>query len=201
MRAPKPKRDVEDMLKQLGDPEEFAKQFPGGKIPRIPPEAMDDLTDAMFNAFLGGDGNEWARAPISRRRRRGPQERPETVAIREFVKDGLEPHFPKVTVRQAYYVIEVQGLVPKTAYGYTKVQRLLVKMRRNGDLSWKFIAEGTRWVRMRVSGAAPTTSSRTFATPTGAACGATRASGSRSGWRRMRWPRSSTRRPTSGACR
>ena len=55
MSAPKkPERDLEDMLKQLGDPEEFAKQFPGGKIPRIPPEAMDGLTDAMFNRLPGG---------------------------------------------------------------------------------------------------------------------------------------------------
>jgi hypothetical protein len=151
MSAPKkPKRDLEDMLKQLGDPEEFAKQFPGGKIPRIPPEAMDDLTDAMFDAFFGGDdGNEWASARVSRQWRRGPREKPETIAIREFVKGDLEARFRKMTVRQVYYAVEVEALVPKTQGGYTKVQRLLVKMRRNDDLDWDFIADGTRWVRMR----------------------------------------------------
>jgi hypothetical protein len=49
-----------------------------------------------------------------------------------------------MTVRQLYYAAEVAGLVPKTKGGYRKVQQLTVKMRRQGDLRWSFIADGSR---------------------------------------------------------
>jgi hypothetical protein len=52
-----------------------------------------------------------------------------------------------MTVRQIFYAAVVAGLVPKTS-GYQKVQRLTAKMRRQGALSYSFIADGTRWMRL-----------------------------------------------------
>jgi hypothetical protein len=52
-----------------------------------------------------------------------------------------------MTVRQAFYMLEVAGIVEKTEAGYAKVQKQLVVMRREGLLDWDFIADGTRWQR------------------------------------------------------
>ncbi len=78
--------------------------------------------------------------------RRGRREAPATVALREFIH-GLQRRHRRMTVRQIYYAAEVAGVVPKTESGYLKVQRLAVKMRRQGSLPWTFIADGTRLKR------------------------------------------------------
>ena len=39
------------------------------------------------------------------------------------------------------------GLVEKTEAGYRKVQKQVLAMRREGELDWGFIADGTRWQR------------------------------------------------------
>jgi hypothetical protein len=52
-----------------------------------------------------------------------------------------------MTVRQAFYALEVAGVVEKTEAGYRQVQQQLVAMRRGGSLDWSFIADGTRWQR------------------------------------------------------
>ena len=85
--------------------------------------------------------------PSTLNSRGGRQEAPETVAIREFIR-GLRRRYRSMTVRQVFYAAEVARLVPKTEGGYRKVQQLLVKMRRQGSLSWGFIADGTRRQRM-----------------------------------------------------
>ena len=54
---------------------------------------------------------------------------------------------PPYTVRQAYYQMSVQGMVPKTEAGYDVVQRELLKMRRAGKLPYSAIADSTRWMR------------------------------------------------------
>jgi hypothetical protein len=85
--------------------------------------------------------------PRDHNSRRGRREAPATVALREFIR-GLRKRFKRMTTRQVYYAAEVAGLVPKTESGYRKVMRLAVKMRRQGDLPWSFIADGSRWRRM-----------------------------------------------------
>jgi hypothetical protein len=52
-----------------------------------------------------------------------------------------------MTVRQAFYALEVAGIVEKTETGYRQVQKQLVGMRREGSLPWDFITDGTRWQR------------------------------------------------------
>jgi hypothetical protein len=57
------------------------------------------------------------------------------------------PRYDRMTVRQAFYALEVAGVVEKTEGGYVQVQRQLLAMRRDGLLAWDFIADGTRWQR------------------------------------------------------
>jgi hypothetical protein len=59
----------------------------------------------------------------------------------------LTTQYVRMTVRQAFYKIEVAGIVAKTEGGYRQVQQQLAAMRRAGDLDWGFIADGTRWMR------------------------------------------------------
>lgn len=51
------------------------------------------------------------------------------------------------TVRQVFYQATVRGIVEKTEEGYGKVQRMLVEMRRNGDIGYADIVDNTRWMR------------------------------------------------------
>lgn len=50
-------------------------------------------------------------------------------------------------VRQVYYQTTVRGIVEKTEAGYGKVQRMLVDMRRDGEVSYGAIVDNTRWMR------------------------------------------------------
>jgi hypothetical protein len=57
-----------------------------------------------------------------------------------------------MTVRQAFYQLEMAGVVPKTENGgYRPVQQQILRMRREGLLDWDFIADGTRWQRKPAS--------------------------------------------------
>ena len=68
------------------------------------------------------------------------------VAIRDAVL-GLTEAYDRMTVRQVFYALEVQGVVAKTEGGYRQVQQQVLKMRREGLLGWDFITDGTRWMR------------------------------------------------------
>jgi hypothetical protein len=68
-------------------------------------------------------------------------------AIRAAVLDDLVQRYDRMTVRHAFYALEVAGVVEKTERGYVQVQRQLLAMRRDGLLAWDFIADGTRWQR------------------------------------------------------
>ncbi len=57
--------------------------------------------------------------------------------------------FTIIGTRGAYYQAESAGLVPKTDEGYTKVQRALVEMRRDGVIPYTKVRDSTR-VRRRV---------------------------------------------------
>ena len=53
-----------------------------------------------------------------------------------------------MTVRQVFYRAVVAGLIAKTGAEYKNaVGRLLVLMRRPGDLPYDWIADNTRWMR------------------------------------------------------
>jgi hypothetical protein len=50
-------------------------------------------------------------------------------------------------IRFTYYRAVVEGIVPKTDSGYVKVQRAILKMRRDGILPWSWITDSSRWMR------------------------------------------------------
>jgi hypothetical protein len=78
---------------------------------------------------------------------RGRPLSPKTLAIRAAVL-SLADEFDLMTVRQVFYQLVSRGIVPKTENrGYRPVQTQVLKMRREGLLSWDFIADGTRWMR------------------------------------------------------
>src|SRR5262245_22830654 len=59
----------------------------------------------------------------------------------------LEADHP-MTVRQVFYRAVSAGIVAKTEQDYkNSVGRTLVKMRREGDLPYDWIADNTRWMR------------------------------------------------------
>jgi hypothetical protein len=68
------------------------------------------------------------------------------MAIRDAV-DELTMRFERMTVRQVFYQLETLRVVEKTEGGYRQVQQQVLKMRREGLLSWAFITDGTRWQR------------------------------------------------------
>jgi hypothetical protein len=57
-------------------------------------------------------------------------------------------HLP-VTVRQLYYRAVVEGItgIDKTENGYTRVQRQIRNLRRDGRLPYHHIADASRWMR------------------------------------------------------
>ena len=70
------------------------------------------------------------------------------TAIRESLYAILADDHPQ-TVRGTFYQATVAGSVPKTDKnaGYPTVQRLLVEMRRSGEIPYSWIADSTRWMR------------------------------------------------------
>ena len=49
--------------------------------------------------------------------------------------------------RFTYYTATSHGIVPKTVDGYRKVQRAILKMRREGVIAWSWIVDSNRWMR------------------------------------------------------
>lgn len=67
-------------------------------------------------------------------------------AIYAIVRD-IEP----CGVRQGFYQAVVRGLMDKSESDYDKVQRALVKMRRDGRVPYGWIVDGTRWMHKPAS--------------------------------------------------
>jgi len=82
--------------------------------------------------------------PRSIKRTRSTQA--EVEARREALLDIIEAGRP-MTVRQVFYQATVRGLVEKAESGYSKVKTDLIIMRRDGSLSYDWIADNTRWQR------------------------------------------------------
>lgn len=78
--------------------------------------------------------------------RNGRPRSAETVELTKALVRIVHDQHP-MSVRGAYYAATVAGAVPKTEAGYTKVQRLLVRLREDGTIPWHWITDGTRWRR------------------------------------------------------
>jgi hypothetical protein len=83
-------------------------------------------------------------SPISRRSRRS---KADIETIKTALYDTLAADYP-ATVRQVFYRLVSAGIIPKTETAYkTIVCRLLVNMRKDGDLPYAWLADSTRWQR------------------------------------------------------
>src|SRR5688572_10401211 len=80
--------------------------------------------------------------PIKRNRR----SRATMTANHEWLITAVIAAQP-VTVRQAFYLAVVGGIIEKTERGYKQVQRDLLHLRRAGLLPYSAIADATRWMR------------------------------------------------------
>lgn len=83
-----------------------------------------------------------SKSPVRRGRPLGET----ALAIRDGVLELTSRH-ERMTVRQVFYALEVQGVVEKTEGGYRQVQTQVLRMRRENLLPWSFITDGTRWQR------------------------------------------------------
>lgn len=67
--------------------------------------------------------------------------------IKEAICDTLLQRHPQ-TVRQLFYQLVSNGVVPKTEAAYQKVVcRLCGDMRERGELPWEWLTDSTRWMR------------------------------------------------------
>jgi hypothetical protein len=81
--------------------------------------------------------------PIKRYRRGGAEMEAIREGLYEIVADGAP-----MTVRQVFYQATVAGLVEKSEAQYKgTVARLLLEMRRDGTIPYRWIADNTRWMR------------------------------------------------------
>jgi len=81
---------------------------------------------------------------IKRKQRRS---RGEIAVIREALHAALEANHP-ATVRQIFYLLTTQGVIPKIEAEYKRtVIRLLVEMRVSGEIPFGWVADNTRWQR------------------------------------------------------
>ena len=104
-------------------------------------------------------------------------------------------------VRQAFYQTTVRGLMDKTETDYDKVQRALVKMRRDGRVPYGWIVDGTRWMYKPQSfSSLEQAVKRTAETYRRAVWDASR-SGSKSGWRSRGSRARSFPSPPNSTCR
>lgn len=96
-----------------------------------------------------GTGRQSVRARTygSRPTRRSRRSAAEVEAIRAAMLEALEADHP-MTVRQVFYRMVTEGIVPKTESAYkSTVVRLLGDMRRERAFPCGWIADNTRWMR------------------------------------------------------
>jgi hypothetical protein len=89
----------------------------------------------------------YASSSIRRDRRTKAEIESISAAIYDIVKAGNP-----MTVRQVFYACVVAGLIEKTEAEYNgTVGRLLIRMRRDGRIPHRWIADNTRWMRKPTS--------------------------------------------------
>jgi hypothetical protein len=75
------------------------------------------------------------------KRKRSTQDQ---MALRRAALLAIMREQHPMTVRQVYYQAEVRGVVDKTENGYTQVQNMLAKMRKDGGLRYEWLVDNTR---------------------------------------------------------
>ena len=90
----------------------------------------------------GQDDHKARRLQAPDPRRDGSAPRCDLAIVRDIEPCG---------VRQGFYQAVVRGLMDKSHSDYDKVQRALVKMRRDGRVPYGWIVDGTRWMHKPAS--------------------------------------------------
>ena len=85
-------------------------------------------------------------SPINRNRRTDEQIR----AIKEQAAVILAAD-PPMTLRGLFYQLVSAGAIPKTEREYKKLGTYLLQMRREGDIPYHLVADGTRWMRKPIT--------------------------------------------------
>jgi len=69
-----------------------------------------------------------------------------TLALRESILSMVENDYiePPFTVRQAFYPLTTINAVEKSEAGYRRVQREVLRLRREGELPYRFVTDNTR---------------------------------------------------------
>lgn len=95
----------------------------------------------------GGSDSVYGTSPVKRRYRRTNAE---LKALDEAIVAAIEEDWP-VSLRGVYYRVVSAGAAPKTEAAYKVVGRQLLKLRRAGVVSNRWITDGTRLIRRPAS--------------------------------------------------
>lgn len=102
---------------------------------------MEEHFEQTFSDLFGID----VRLNGGRTRKSGRPLAAQTIVIRNAILE-LPSEQAQMTVRGIFYALTVRGVVDKTEAGYRQVQRQVLQLRRDDQLDWGFVADGTRWV-------------------------------------------------------
>lgn len=95
-----------------------------------------------LNGAISAATASYAPRSIRHRRTKNDMER-----LKDAIYSTLAQDHP-MTVRQVFYALTVQGLIPKTEGAYKGiVVRLLTQLRRSGEIPYSWISDNTRWMR------------------------------------------------------
>lgn len=126
--------DLTELLKQAGLVDRNGSIKPGDtvKLPDrdFPPDIFFDLVEELFGTSTK-KGRGLAKKTL--------QLRADILAMID--DDYIEPPF---TVRQAFYRLTTLGAVEKSEAGYRRVQREILRLRREHEISYRDVADNTR---------------------------------------------------------
>ena len=113
-----------------------------------------ELPDAVIATMVTGRPRTCRRELAALRTELGLANTTERLQGRELaVIDLIAELSDPATVRQIYYLATARDLVPKNEAGYGSIQRLLVRLRREGLVPWASIEDRGRFVRYEAASA------------------------------------------------
>lgn len=104
-------------------------------------QMMEEM-EGMGASFVPAHSPAYQAGQIKRHR----ATRSEMEARAQFLVSYAVEHSP-VAVRQLFYAATVAGLIEKSELGYGKVQAQVLKLRREGRMPYRCIADATRYMR------------------------------------------------------
>ena len=110
-------------------------------------EAVDHIIEAAMERLNPANRPVVTATYVTSHIKRRRRSRAEIAALRDGIEAIVAADYP-MSVRQVYYRGVVAGLWEKTETEYQcTVARLLLEMRRSGQLPYAWLADNTRWMR------------------------------------------------------